>query len=669
MDWLSIGPVVAVAVLLLVLPGAALALAFGLRGFAVPSLAPALSLSVIAVASTVAPIVHVKWSLAPVLWMTVVLGAMLVFLRRLLRRFDRKTTSPLERMRSRKQGWGTVVVFVLAVAIPALLLAKNLIIAFDTPGSFSQTFDNVFHLNALQYVRETGSASSLTIGHMVDSAYYPAGWHALVSLVGSVTSTAIPESVNAANLVIGALVWPLSMVYLVWRLVGARPVVLLSGGILSACFAAFPLLMLDYGVLYPNFLALAVLPACVGELFHALGFSRQARANVGVEWILLGAVSVGMTVAHPSALMALVATSAFPVLVLYLRQVRPLVRERLWLKAPVVVPSIALLGGVAGAAVAWKLVRPDPAAAFWPPTQTVAQAIGEAISGSPMRSQPVWIIVGLILMGLYRCVRQPGHRSPLWIFLVLAGFYVVVSGFDQGRVRNFLVGVWYNDSYRLAALLPLASIPVAVEGVLQIGEWFRRGLHALSKVLLSRVGSSDDRIRGLKRGVRMGGLGVVVLGLVATSQNGQVHTEELAARSLYEVRPNSPLITTDELALLKRLDKEVPQGTVLAGSPWTGTALAYALADRKTLQLHILAGASPDVDAIDTGLRNAPADGSACKAIKDLHVQYVLDFGTQEVHYEHHPYPGIEDLQGSHAVQLIDQQGNARLYKVVACQG
>ncbi|WP_171041225.1 DUF6541 family protein [Sinomonas susongensis] len=657
-----------VALLLLILPGAGLGLAAGLRGFAVPALAPALSLSIVAIASTVTPWVHMKWSLWPVLVTAVVLVGVFAVVRRWLRRFDRDGLQTAFARRSWRASMGPALIFLIAVAIPAILLAKNLVFAFDRPDSFSQTFDNVFHLNALQYIRETGSASSLSVGRMADSSYYPAGWHALVSLVGSVSSSGIPESVNATNLVIGALVWPLSMLYLVWRLVGARPLVLLAGGALSACFAAFPLLMVYFGVLYPNFLALAVLPACVGQLHHALGLGRQPRENFWLAWILLAAAAVGMTVTHPSALLALVATSAAPVFMVYLRRVTPLVRDGLLLRLPVVVPSVALLAGVAVAGVAWKVLRPDPAAALWPPTQTVAQAVGEALAVSPMRAEPVWIVVGLVVVGLYRCVRRPGHRAPLWLFVVLAGLYVVVSSFDEGRIRSFLVGVWYNDSFRLAAMLPMAAIPLAVEGFVQLSDWLQSGLRAaadLRRQMRSRAVLSL-RVRNVARAA---GLAIVVVGLVLTSQTGQVRKLELSTRSLYEVRPDSPLVNSDELALLERLDREVPQGAVLAGSPWTGTALAYALADRKTLQLHILSATGPEVDAIDAGLRDAPANAAACKAIEDLHVRYVLDFGTQEVHYQDHPYHGVEDLQGSPAVQLIDQQGSARLYKVVACQG
>jgi hypothetical protein len=46
-----------------------------------------------------------------------------------------------------------------------------------------------------------------------------------------------------------------------------------------------------------------------------------------------------------------------------------------------------------------------------------------------------------------------------------------------------------------------------------------------------------------------------------------------------------------------------------------------------------------------------------------------LDFGTQYLldHPESKTYPGLQNLSASSAVQLVDQQGKAKLFKVVAC--
>jgi hypothetical protein len=56
-----------------------------------------------------------------------------------------------------------------------------------------------------------------------------------------------------------------------------------------------------------------------------------------------------------------------------------------------------------------------------------------------------------------------------------------------------------------------------------------------------------------------------------------------------------------------------------------------------------------------------------CAAIEAENVTHVLDFGRQEVHGDFHPYPGLQGLRSSDAVELVDREGRAALYAVTAC--
>src|SRR5690606_5761584 len=100
---------------------------------------------------------------------------------------------------------------------------------------------------------------------------YPAAWHDLVSLLVSVGGGGIPVSVNVINIVVAAVVWPLGCLYLARTVWGNRPAVVLSAAVLSAGFGAFPISLLDFGVLYPNFLAVALLPLVLAISLEVLG--------------------------------------------------------------------------------------------------------------------------------------------------------------------------------------------------------------------------------------------------------------------------------------------------------------------------------------------------------------------------------------------------------------
>jgi hypothetical protein len=68
-------------------------------------------------------------------------------------------------------------------------------------------------------------------------------------------------------------------------------------------------------------------------------------------------------------------------------------------------------------------------------------------------------------------------------------------------------------------------------------------------------------------------------------------------------------------------------------------------------------------------LADAGTSPAVCDAVKATKVSYALDFGTQYLlnHPESRTFQGLQNLASSGAVQLVDQQGNAKLFKVVAC--
>src|SRR5690606_19483538 len=72
----------------------------------------------------------------------------------------------------------------IGVGFAAVVITIRFIVIFWEPDNISQTYDNIFHLNAPRFVLETGNASSITLaGLPIDApgtgGFYPAVWHAL----------------------------------------------------------------------------------------------------------------------------------------------------------------------------------------------------------------------------------------------------------------------------------------------------------------------------------------------------------------------------------------------------------------------------------------------------------------------------------------------------------
>jgi hypothetical protein len=167
------------------------------------------------------------------------------------------------------------------------------------------------------------------------------------------------------------------------------------------------------------------------------------------------------------------------------------------------------------------------------------------------------------------------------------------------------------------------------------------------------------------------GIGVLLAALaVVGTQTGPASPVPMAlqwASYSYYLGPDSPLISSDEMTLMGRIDEHVQPGVTIAGSPYTGASLAYALADRPVLMPHLLMEITDDLETVNEGLADAEAGDEVCQALDRLGAGFVLDFGDVRIIDSGMDLSGLEGLEDSDAVRLVDEQGTARLYEIVAC--
>lgn len=656
MTWISVAPEIIAAVCVLLLPGGLLAwIGLSLRGLAALAAAPVLSVSLTALAAIAADWLGIGWSVLPVLALTASAALAIWGVRAAA---GRRWPSPAPVHVSR----AIVLSEAAAVLVAAFLIGRRLLFAFGQPEAFSQTFDNIFHLNAIRYIADTASASSLSIGEMTGISFYPAGWHGLVSLVGQITGSSIPISVNVVNLVLGALVWPLGCIWFVRQITGPKVVPVLVAGILSAGFGAFPLLLVNFGVLYPNFLGVSLIPSVLAILAGALNLTRQRHTSALMSWVLLVLAVPGLALGHPSAALAVIAFSVPMIVAGILGKVsRTLPGQRLkhgWPYAAGFVAYAVLI------CVIWSAVRPAEDTLIWLPYQTYGQAIGEVVASSPIRSPAAWAIMILTLVGVGVVLYRKAWLWVLGVYLVGGFLFVTATGAPDGDFRDLITGGWYTDNFRLAALLPVATLPLAALGGSVMIYWLDRKVRV--PVLDSLVAAPVHR--SIATVVGVAGLVVAVGVLAYATQKDNVRAATEAAASAYAMNEDTALVSSDEYKLMERLDRTIDdEDAVVVGNPWTGSSLVYALTGYEPLQLHTLAVLTPEDEKIYADLRNALTDPDVCGAVEETGVEYVLDFGEQEVHGGDHPYPGLDDLESSGAVTLVDSEGDAKLYRITAC--
>lgn len=662
MSWLETVPFVVAAAVFLILPGGMVTLATGLRGLPALALAPLVTVSVSAVMGVALPYAGLPWSSVAIL----LGGTALAFSLGLIRRVSGdpvRFTPPEPRLLLRRQSLITAGSY---LAGAAAILAQ-LVAAFGTPESYSQTFDNVFHLNGVRYVLETSNASSLTMSSMTSGGqspyFYPAAWHGLVAAFIQLTGLPLTVGVNVLNMTVASVVWPLGAMLLTRVVAGNRPVAVAAAGVLSAGFAAFPILLLDFGVLYPNFLSVSMLPASLAAVAILFGQAQDLPVGPWARFGLPLLLVPGVALAHPNGFMSLLVLSVPIAFQAYWRRYVPARRYRMRPRE-FTLSTAALVAGAAGFALLWKVIRPPQDAAFWGPIQSVAGAGLEVLANSAMNRPIAPGISLLMLLGLLISLRRGSRFWLLACFATTGALFVVVSGMEISPFRSDVTGVWYNDSYRLAALLPLTALPFAALGA---DEGWRR--------LSAAVSGRQDRRRGGETVPRPAGnalrtagvASALVLVVLASQVPSMAHAVGSAQRN-YAVNPDSALVSTDEQAVLDRLPDLVPDGAVVAVNPWTGAALAYALADRDTTAKHVLTANTRDVEVLNAHLRDAGAVPGVCEAARATGVRYALDFGTKEVHGGNHPFPGLTDLASSPAVKLVFRQGQAALFELTACQ-
>lgn len=650
MQWFEFSWAALATILLFAVIGVPLARIIGLRGFAAIAAAPAFAVTIVAVTAVIAPWVGLSWSVLPVVLVAIVVGAVLFGIRRATRRFE-----PPPAPRRLFDGW----LLTAFLAAAALLTVRFVTIIYE-PGNISQTFDNVFHLNGVRFALDTGNASSLWLGRMSNPSgglpFYPAAWHGLVSLIVQISATTIPVAVNAVTLVVAAVVWPLGILFLTRTLFGRHPVLTVSAGLLAASLPVFPTLLMNYGVLYPYQLGVALLPVALAATLRALGLVGAASSPSRWWWAvaLLGAMP-GLALSHPGAFVSWLGLT-FPMAVVFvvLRWRATASRRGRLIIAGATAVYLAI--GV----VLVDVLRPPPEARGWPLQMNLWEAFIDLITVSAWYQVPAVLAAVAIGAGIvWACIaRTPPAIVSLGMYIVAGVLFIVVAALPLLTLRDALTGMWYNNLPRLAALLPIAMVPLGAYGV--ACTWVKISSGARVRALMGR---------SPRWALPVGGVALAALAALGM-QTGPWSPVPMAlqwASSSFYLGPDSPLVSSDEMALIDRIDDHVPAGVAIAGSPYTGASLAYALADRPVLMPHVLMEVTDDLETVNDGLADARAGDDVCAALERLDVGFVLDFGDLRITDFAADLPGLSDLEDSDAVRLVDEQGDARLYEVVAC--
>jgi len=652
-DWLAQWPALLAALVVLFGPGLAIGAALRLRGLALWALAPIAGTVTFAVLAMVLAAMGIRWT--P---LSAGIGCLVVIAVAVVAGFA--LGPPLRRPRA--AGASLLAVGLVVGAVVGLL---RLGVYIGAPDAISQSNDAVFHLNALRWIVETGSASSADLSGVTGSSvFYPAAWHAIVSLTGAVSGATIPVAVNVVTVVIVAVIWPLGIALLTRAATGSTATAGIAAA-LSPTLLAFPMLMVQWGVLYPYLLSEALLPAAVAIVVlvprwiagegPVEGLPRSL-ALAGV--LLLGALGA-LALSQPATLLAwAILALSFATWWAVPRAVRATGRVR-----------GMLIGATAAAwlvAIAlWVVLTRSTTGSHWPPFRGKVAVFADVLLNGPVMLPIALAVSVLMIAGLVVAVRRPDLRWLATGWLVMSGLYIVAAAIGQPWLRRWLLGAWYADPYRLAALAPVTVIPLAAIGLMAVGTW-----------VLSRVSRRREESGRAPASAAAAGrwsvavattIAVVGFALMPIVMMPRVTEDVWDAESRYASDDDSWL-SPDERELLTDLEDLVGEDARIIGNPSTGTGFGYMLSGRDVMPRTWAHPRDAAWRTISEDLRDAGTDPAVCDALA-VHgsPEYVLDFGEGEESPGRFILPGMTDFAGQPGFEFVAGVGDASLWRLTAC--
>lgn len=691
MSWVAAAGASVVAASVVLLPGLAVTAALRLRGLAALALAGPAGFALLGVAGVVFGLARVRFG-----WWSPVLVAALVVAVLLGCR------TLLERRRGRLPTWDAwlpalpVGLAVLVASIAVGLLAFG---AVPAPDRISQTYDAVFHLNAAQWVAQSGDASSLHLYRLVNPtkplAFYPAAWHSIVALTAQLTGLPIPVATNAAWIGTAGPLFSLGTAFAAAVLLGRvgprrseapfaaqRTAVAATAALLASAFATFPYLLLDFGTLYPNGLAYTLLPTGLALLALLLPWPPEAPwrpepAPIGRVALLAVTWAAAAAFTHPRSMVAIAALAAPLLISWFATRMRILAgrgdrgrRLARWTTAVTIAGVLlAIVAAVAFVYVYYDVAnRPiadrlngKPAIAREDFGAALLQALlsTSLVSPSQLPLPVPLLLAAVVLAGLIALLLRPGLRWAPAAFVLLAVLYASAAGSNSDAAK-ILTGLWDKDKFRIIAIVPTIAVPIAAWA---IAAGTAELVAALRRRSLQHREPRRRTLAALTAGVAL------LVAASAWASTATSMTPAIGRVFRLEDTKDGRLLDVDQVALLARVGRTVPAGQLIVDNPWNGSSLAWAIGGRQTLFPHFGGYWGTERKLIAAHLDAYRSRPAVCRAVKRLNLRWIVADPQRFSGFkrEARAFRGVDRAVRGPGVTKVDSVGSTALYRIDAC--
>ena len=682
MIWLSFFVAILATVFILYAPGFLLMKAARQTSINALAFAPPLTLAIYAIVEIVLSKAGVPGN-----WYTIFLPflivAILLFIFSICMRHKEKRSirCALTNLSDTFPYWMMVVLYVAVGSVVSLIV---FIRHMHGPNSYTQLYDNAWHMGIIQKFLASGDFSTLNAGDIVatsGSTFYPTGWHSLVALVASMTGFSVPVCINASIFVILSIVYPISMFVLVGKLSAYNNNVIVAGAFTALMFAAFPWRFLTFGPLYSNLLSFSIIPLVITVALNMVEAKRGVKERIFLVSVFVLS-TIGVAVTQPNAVFTmglLVAPYIFLQIPGYL-EYAGITKHR---NIAVAGACVALMMAIAGV---WSLIynakfMQRTVTWQWPSYEKKIQAFIDIAFVGFRNAEPQILLGVLVLIGMVYTVF---HKRLLWItcgYIIMCGFYAVSSS-TEGFLKNVLTGFWYHDQYRLGASAVFYGAVLAAMGLWNLM------IVIVRLVPENLIGASNSRNKCI-----LSTFCVLLIVLVnyfpsfyLSGRGDYVTAFGAITRDIsYWNSPSEPKsYTATEAAFVEKVKKVVPKEAIILNQPYDGSAYAWGQNGLnvyyKAWEGNWMGAPSEDNSLISESLDKIASNREVKEAVRRVGAKYLLvldksDFSKDKndvsmmksiyASYPERKWSGIDEVSdATEGFKVVLSQGAMRLYRI-----
>jgi hypothetical protein len=650
--WLFTASVVAYFVVLLV-PGLAVGLAAGLRGWTLAGLAPLFGYTVHGLTG--------PWlsglGFAYTLWSALIATALFAAVVYAIRRYVENRWPERERpQQGLLPNWGRNAHLGVILCIGIAFVVSSVVLIAAAEGELDaipQRWDPVFHANGIRYIAETGDGglygvSSVNRYGPEGSQFYPNAYHLAGSLVYMITGATVPTVINAMTLPIAGL-FGLSMAALV-RECGGRSVLAGAAALTAAAVNSGVYESISNG-LVPFALSTAFTPLAPMIMHRYL-----VRPNVTNGMVLVLAAA-GLLVVHSSALFA---GLLFAV---------PMLIHRWWTESSTIGKDIKHLLPIAVAGGALTILQllgalDQAAGAYgyrpWNSAKPIREALWHLFMFQHTAPYPQYVLVAFLVIGVLTYRRLNGLRWMTGAALIFGTFWMLVACWGGLSWVIVLSRPWWNDHFRMIALAMIPFSLLVAHGMAETQRW-------LAKVATERLPGFTKR----RSAVRVGSAAavVVVIGVASLGFYAPLNKEVVAHAYHKSKRDRAgemgqiAVTPLEEKAMYKMAEIAEP-GERVMNDRNDGSVWLYALTGVKSVAAHYDDNVPPkDAALLADHFREYPTNPEVRAAVKRLNIKHVF-VGDGSRYPLVKPDLGLVGLDKADWVRVVYRNPDATIYEI-----